>query len=162
MPLIIDGHNLIAKLPKLDLAEADDERQLIELLQEYCRLKRKQAEVYFDRGAAGQPRARLFGNVACYFARQGNTADQAIRARLRRLSGAARNWDVVSSDREVQAAARAARARVISSEDFAEQLMNALQNTAGEQPTESQGFSQQEMNEWLRLFGIGEDEGKPQ
>ncbi len=164
MPLIIDGHNLIAKLPHLDLAEVDDETRLIELLQEYCRVKRKQAEVYFDSGAPGQPRARILGNVTVHFARQGRTADQAICARLRRLAGEARNWDVVSSDHEVQAAARAARARVIPSETFAQRLLATLQPNEEDELHKPRQPDDQELKEWLKWFGIpesdSEEEGK--
>src|SRR5512141_2224967 len=118
MPYIIDGHNLIPKIPGLALDAVDDEAQLIVLLQDYCRLARKEAEVFFDNAPAGQPRARNFGLVIARFVRQGTTADQAIRRRLGRLEREARNWTVVSSDLEVQAAARSARAHFISSEAF--------------------------------------------
>jgi len=43
--LIIDGHNLVPKIPGLHLKDEDDEVRLIELLQEYCRLARRQAEL---------------------------------------------------------------------------------------------------------------------
>ncbi|MBP1702274.1 MAG: hypothetical protein H6Q38_1381, partial [Chloroflexi bacterium] len=41
MPYIVDGHNLIPKIPGLSLRAIDDEMQLIELLQEFCRVQRK-------------------------------------------------------------------------------------------------------------------------
>lgn len=160
MPLIVDGHNLIAKLPSLNLAEVEDERRLIELLQEYSRVKRKQVEVYFDRRAPGQPRAQRFGNLVCHFARPGYPADQAIRARLQRLGNEARNWEVVSSDSEVQASARAARARAISSEVFARHLLETLQADGKEGSHEKPTLESQELDDWLRLFGakpIGEE-----
>ena len=58
MPLIIDGHNLIPKIPGLSLQAIDDETQLVELLGEYCRLSRRQVEVFFDNAPPGVPRAR--------------------------------------------------------------------------------------------------------
>jgi uncharacterized protein len=106
MPYIIDGHNLIPKLPGLELSDIDDESRLIELLQEFCRRQRKRVEVYFDNAPPVERRAQSFGAVTARFVRQGTTADAAIRARLARLGRSARNWTVVSSDQEVQAAAR--------------------------------------------------------
>lgn len=153
MPLIVDGHNLIPRIPGLSLSQIDDEMQLVDLLQEYCRLARKQVEVYFDLAPPGLPRARRFGNVTARFVRAGQTADQAIRARLARLGREARNWTVVSSDGEVQAAARAARAGVISSDDFARQLAAALGRTPSPEERSPEPLSKEEIDDWLRLFG---------
>jgi uncharacterized protein len=116
MPYLIDGHNLIPKVAGLSLKAMDDEIQLIELLQEFCRIRGKQVEVYFDNSPPGQPQSRLFGPVTARFIREGRTADDAIAARLKRLGRSARNWTVVSSDRAVQAGAREAQAQVLSSE----------------------------------------------
>src|SRR4030066_2207710 len=126
MPLIIDGHNLIPKIPGLTLQAIDDETQLVELLGEYCRRSRRQVEVFFDNAPPGVPRARSFGRVTARFVRAGGPADQSIREKLVRLGKAARNWTVVSSDHQIQAAARAARATVLSAEAFAQELQKPL------------------------------------
>jgi predicted RNA-binding protein with PIN domain len=165
MPYLIDGHNLIPKIPGMNLGEVDDETQLIEMLQEFCRRRRKQVEVYFDNAPAGQPRVRKFGSVTARFARAGQSADALIHAHLQRLGRSARNWTVVSSDHQVQAAARAARAKFIASEAFARELLAALvsSETMGEALSESgtegeSGLSSEELDEWLDLFGG--DQGK--
>jgi len=156
MPYLVDGHNLIPKVPGLRLEEIDDEVQLIDLLQNYARLSRKVVEVYFDNAPPGQPRLRSYGGVTAHFVRQGQTADQAISARLKRLGSAARNWTVVSSDGQVQAAARAARARVLSSEAFAHQLLST--GDSREEPTAAErSLSEDEVDEWMKLFGLDED-----
>ena len=85
MPFLIDGHNLIPKIPGLSLQDMDDEQQLITLLLEFCRLQRKQIEVFFDNAPPGGVRARNFGNVIARFVKQGSSADQAIHQRLERL-----------------------------------------------------------------------------
>lgn len=164
MPYLVDGHNLIPKVPGLALEEIDDEVQLIELLQIYARLSRKAVEVYFDNAPPGQPRSRSYGSVTAHFVRQGQSADQAISARLNRLGSAARNWSVVSSDGQVQAAARAARARVLSSEAFARQLQSQLRSQLQSfednraTPAASEGsLSEDEVDEWMKLFGLDED-----
>lgn len=164
MPYLIDGHNLIPKVPGLSLEAADDEMQLVEMLQEFCRLSRKDIEVHFDNAPPGQPRARLYGRVTARFARTGETADEMISARLRRLGATARNWTVVSSDRSVQASARGSRAQVLPSEAFARLMVQTLEGggqrttRAGEIPADAgAGLSDPaEIEDWLRLFG-GED-----
>src|SRR5512134_463712 len=124
MPYLIDGHNLIPKLG-LRLDTIDDEMELIAILQEFCRLERKQAEVFFDGAPAAEAGTRKLGAVTVHFVRLGATADNAIRKRLKSLRKSARNWTVISSDRQVQAEARAALAAVISSEAFAAILKQA-------------------------------------
>jgi len=153
MPYMIDGHNLIPKIPGLNLAVADDEMQLVELLQEFCRLRRKQAEIYFDNAPPGQPRVRTYGLVTARFIRTGQTADAAIRAHLTRLGAGARNWTVVSSDHEVQRAGRAARAQIISSEAFSHQVTQTLQaGPAQNSQNLNPPLSSDDLQDWLDLF----------
>jgi predicted RNA-binding protein with PIN domain len=150
MPYIIDGHNLIGKIPGLRLDDLDDEQELIQILQDYCQQANKEAEVYFDRSASGHARANVHGRVTARFVRSGETADQAIARHLKRLGNAAANWTVVSSDREVQAAAKRARARLIASEDFSRDLAVSPE---GEDRSDSPKVSKDEIDEWLDLFG---------
>lgn len=150
MPYLIDGHNLIPKLG-LRLDSVDDEMQLVGVLQEFARLSRREAHVYFDGAPAGQARTKRFGRVTAHFVRLGHTADDAIKAHVRKLEGAARNWTVVSSDRVVQSEARAAHARVVSSEEFASQLKRAEQSA--QRPSGDPEIPPDEISEWLRLFG---------
>lgn len=150
MPFLIDGHNLIPKLG-LSLRSVDDEMQLVARLQDFCRAERKQVEVYFDGAPAGQTGPRRLGLVTAHFVRLGSTADAAIRARLKSLGRAARNWTVVTSDRAVQADARAVGAAVVSSDEFARQV-NASTRAAGKRSAPETGMSDAEVEEWLRLF----------
>lgn len=151
MPYIIDGHNLIPKIPGLSLKLIDDENVLITMLQDFCRRKRKDAEVFFDNAPPAQVRKQRYGKVTAHFISQGSTADQAIHRRLLQLAGESPNWIVVSSDRAVQSAARRVRAQLISSEAFAKQLiLKDISTGSGEdfhpEPTE------EEIEEWLHIF----------
>lgn len=153
MPYLIDGHNLIPKIPGLSLSAVDDEIQLIGLLRPFCLKHRKKAEVFFDQAPAGEARQQNVGLVTAYFIRQGRTADDAIRSRLVKLGRNARNWTVVSSDRAVQAAAREVHAQVLTSESFAQELLHEVRNAAGgSRPGEAEPISDEEVEYWLNRF----------
>jgi len=154
MPYIIDGHNIIPKIPGLDLQDIDDELKLIELVQGFCRNTRQRAEIYFDNAPPGFARGHSYGVVTAHFVRQGTTADAAIQRRLERLGKAAKNWTVVSSDGQVQAAARALRAHYISADSFAHSLVEVLKDGPPEsERIAGEELSQTEVNEWLEMFG---------
>jgi uncharacterized protein len=154
MPYLIDGHNLIPKLG-LRLDSMDDEMELVNILQDYCRLSRKTVEVYFDGAPTPHAGTRKLGTVTAHFVQLGSTADHAICRRLKSMGKSARNWTVVTSDRQVQAEARAVQAEVISSDSFATTLRET-RNTAPKL-NENRPLSHDEVEEWMRLF----QKGKP-
>ena len=151
MPYLVDGHNLIPKVG-LRLDSFDDELELVSILQEFARLHRRQVEVYFDGAPADQAGTRRLGTVKVHFVRAGMTADGAIARRLKKMGRSAKNWTVVSSDREVQAEARGARAEVLSSDKFAQILLQTprIENT---KPAADRKVSPGEVDEWLKIFG---------
>jgi predicted RNA-binding protein with PIN domain len=149
MPYLIDGHNLIPKLG-LRLDSIDDETELLSILQEFCRLEQRQVEVFFDGAPPAQAGTRKQGAVIAHFVRLGTTADDAIRNRLKKLGKSAKNWTVVSSDRQVQANARAVHAEVTSSDSFAGMLKQARNSTP--KPNSDRKITPQEVDEWLKIF----------
>ena len=153
MPYLIDGHNLIPKIPGFTLQALDDELELIKLLQDFCRRNRKKVAVNFDNAPAGQQRVQKYGAVTAHFVRTGLTADTAIKRKLASLGRNANNWTVVTSDRAVQSEARAYRATVIPSEQFAQQLSQAgtqVAMDAGENTEVS--LSEADIQDWLNTF----------
>ena len=160
MPYIIDGHNLIPKVAGLSLGDMDDEQQLVKLLQEFCRIKQKQVEVYFDNAPAGSSGPRTYGCVVARFVRQGRTADQAIKEKLHRLGGEARNWTVVSSDREVRASARSARAKSMRVEEFSQRLNEVTAGGSHNSADHETGLSSEEVDKWIELVGADEGDGE--
>ena len=150
MPYLVDGHNLIPRVG-LSLDAMDDEMALIERLRRFSRVKKKRVEVYFDGAPPGQNRTRKFGYVTAHFVRKGRTADAAIAARLRRMGKSAKNWTVVSSDREVVLSAKSARAAHLSSDAFAEQMVSAEAISFDDSDNEH-SLSESEVEQWLRLF----------
>ena len=155
MPYLIDGHNLIPKVG-LRLDSPDDEMELVAILQEFARLRRQQVEVYFDGAPIGQAGTQSLGTIRTHFVRLGHTADEAIQSRLNKMAKDARNWTIVSSDREIQSAARVAHAQFISSEEFANMLRSTV-NSDSKANTNEKKLSPAEVDEWLKLF---HDKGK--
>ena len=155
MSYLIDGHNLIPKIPGLSLQQIDDEARLIDMLQVFCRVHRKKVEVYFDQAPAGRAGIRHFGMVTVHFVRQGLTADEAILEKINQLQQTARNWIVVTSDRHIQVQARAMHAEVISSEEFSIQLEESLQKASEKSKSQPEKLNQDEVEEWLRIFHAG-------
>jgi predicted RNA-binding protein with PIN domain len=157
MPYLIDGHNLIPKIPELNLRDIDDEIQLIKVLQDFCRQRGKRVEVYFDNAPPGGAQTRKYGLVTAHFIRQGWTADAAIRSRLRKIGPSVKNWTVVTSDREVAAASREAQAMVISADDFAH---NHLRSESVDEITPeidaTLSLDPDSVDEWLKIFGAND------
>jgi len=164
MPILIDGHNLIPKIPGLRLSDFDDEMRLVEMLQDYSRLRRRNLiECYFDKASMGDwPHKRRFGQVRVQFARHGSSADAGIENRLARLGRGARNWLVVSSDQRVRQAARSVGARSQTSDEFAGELLAVLET--GEGPSgiseDAPPVSAQEVDYWLSKFNQGNTKDK--
>jgi predicted RNA-binding protein with PIN domain len=151
MPYLVDGHNLIPKVG-LRLDSIDDEMELVAVLQEFSRLHRRQVEVYFDGAPASHAGTRGMGTVKAHFVRAGMTADSAIVRRLKKMGRSAKNWTVVSSDRQVQANARAVHAEVLSSEEFA-RLLHQTPRGEATKPAADRKVSPAEVDEWLKIFG---------
>lgn len=156
MRYLVDGHNLIPKIG-LRLDSVNDEQELIALLVEFSRQSRATVEVFFDGAPAGQATTKRFGRVTATFVSQLSTADEAIRQRLQKLGAEARNWIVASSDREVLAAAKAARARSMTSDALASMIRSErdsrekAQSTRRAAPRDG-GEDQAEVQYWLEVF----------
>ena len=155
MPFLIDGHNLIGRLPDVRLDDPDDEAKLAARLRTYSARTGKRITVVFDRGLpGGRSRELSGGGVEVVFAASGHTADGILRERIRQARDP-RGLTVVTSDREVIAAAQARGARMMRSEEFAAQL-RAPRAASVEQDVH---LSEEEVEEWLKVFKGGEDKG---
>ena len=104
MPILVDGHNLIAKLPGIHLDDPDDEERLVERLRRYQARTGKRLTVYFDAGLPGGPDWDLStSKVRVVFASAGDSADKLIVRRVRR-SRDPQGLTVVTSDQRIIAA----------------------------------------------------------
>jgi predicted RNA-binding protein with PIN domain len=158
--LLIDGHNLIGKLPGLSLSDPEDEAKLVGLLKRYRARRRRPMVVVFDgapAGSAGRSRELSGTGVDVVFARVGRTADGIIKERVR----AARNpgqVTVVTSDTDVARVARACRAVVQDSETFAAALLRELAPGESLREVRDVALAPDEVAEWEELFRQGRPE----
>jgi predicted RNA-binding protein with PIN domain len=148
MPYLIDGHNLIGAFPGLNLADPEDERKLLGILEEYGRFSRRKLVVYFDCGQTGMGPLSTSGRmVQAHFVPSPRKADDAIRDFLRGRKDA-RHFTVVSSDSEICVHARRAGAKVFSSKEFAREVQRTLRIHPKEKPPEEP----EDIDHWLHLF----------
>ena len=156
MHWLVDGHNLIGQMPNLQLSDPDDEAKLVEYLRRYRARTGHRLTVIFDAGTSYQPaHTQQKGGITVQFARPGQTADQLIKRRLRKIKDP-QGTIVVTSDRAVQQAAQQVQVRVVEAREFGQQL---LQLSAPGQEAADAGsqadvqLSADEVDEWLALFG---------
>ena len=150
--IVIDGHNLIPKITGLHLKDADDETRLIERVQEYCRLERRSAELFFD--GAPDPRGNhsKYGLVHTHFIKIGRSADDAIIEYLRSHTKEKDHLLVVSSDHRIQNEAKGLRFKVLSADDFAREMERAFRCDIAANERKEKPLSTSEVDEWLQLF----------
>jgi hypothetical protein len=168
MPLLIDGYNLLnatgivgrgggpsslgrSRLALLNfLAASIDPREL------------PQTTVVFDAHdpPPGLPRVVQHGPLLVRFAARNQTADQLIEE-LIRTDSAPRRLVVVSSDHEIQRAARRRRAKAVGSEIWYADLIRARrqrdEESADAPPQPAVPLLAEDVSYWLRQFG-GESE----
>ena len=154
MPYLIDGHNLIPHIPGIKLSDPDDEKGLLRVLGEFARGRRSRIEVFFDQAPLTMVKSQTFGPLKAHFVNAGTTADQAIKNRLSQLGRSARNWTVVSSDREILAEARSLHCPIIRSPEFARMLQDGNPpQISGDEKTDQPKVSQSDIDYWLDQFG---------
>lgn len=163
MIYLIDGHNLIGKMPTIDLADPDDEEKLVVRLQNWALADRKRRiEVIFDSGPFGGIAPHLSGlGVEARFTKLRQTADEVLIDRLRRVKNP-QEVTLVTSDREIIAVARQRRVGHILAEEFVEllaaeraaSLATLEKPAAGEDiaTDEKPDISEAEVAEWLEVF----------
>ncbi|MDO9546123.1 MAG: NYN domain-containing protein [Pelolinea sp.] len=148
MPYLIDGHNLIPKIPGIQLNHLDDELSLFAILDNYFKQIRKKGVVYFDHASHGAPTVPNTAYLQAHFVRKPSSADEAILLRLNELGGDARNYTIVTSDHWVADNARSAGASVVSSDDFARTLRLHTQNSFKKLKTGDEN----DIDFWLDIF----------
>ncbi len=152
MHYLIDGHNLIAKMPGISLEDPNDEAKLVLRLKSWAAgSRRRRITVVFDSGLpGGHSRALSSGSVKVLFASGGSSADAVLIGRIRNVQNPA-EYTLVTSDREVIVAAKTRNMPRLSAEAFAAQIQTP--NKSAKPDSDLEPFlSAEEVEEWLRLF----------
>lgn len=157
MHYLIDGHNLIAKLPDIDLSDPDDEIQLVLKLRQWTAVSLKRVvTVYFDGGIPGGHNVNLSNSqVKVIFVSEGKTADSLIIARINRVKNPP-EFVLVTSDQQIINAANKRKMKVLRSEKFAMRLGADREERTLPGPTVTDDdpvISDAEVAQWLDLFG---------
>lgn len=158
MHYLIDGHNLIAKIPDIDLNDPNDEVELILRLKSWAAASpKRKVTVYFDGGLPGGIEHRLStSDIKVIFTPEGTTADSLIIKRIRKIQNPP-EYTLVTSDHQIIAAAQKRRLHHLRSEAFSVQMGQEKQKrTAPPSPlpeTDDPKISDGEVAEWLELFG---------
>jgi predicted RNA-binding protein with PIN domain len=151
MPVLLDGNNLLHRLP----ARNRNREELRRLVLESCRHERMTVIVVFDGPPpAGAPPRESLGAVSVVYAGS-ETADDVI---IRSLPGgrAARNWVVVTDDRALQERARQRHAQVRSVAEWSRKKPGPPSRSRTEPK-----LSSHEVAEWEEYFTSGDEEKGP-
>ncbi|MEA3336555.1 MAG: NYN domain-containing protein [Chloroflexota bacterium] len=123
MLVVIDGHNLIGVIPDIDLADPDDEWQLVQRLRSYCAATKQRLTVVFDPGEGSSPGWALSSQrVQVRFAAPGQEAD-ALILQIVGHHRTSSTITVVTNDRALSNLVRAAGGQVRSASEFARHLL---------------------------------------
>lgn len=172
MHYIIDGHNLIGKMPDISLKDPNDEVKLTLRIKSWvAESKKRQVTLFFDGGSQGSHVNRLSSkNMKVIFAPAGKTADSLIICHIRKLKNP-RAYTLVTSDQEIIRSAKSLRIRSLLSEEFisrmgfvfkeqSEKVAKPKKEVQSDKP-EDPKISEADIQEWLDLFGPVPETPKP-
>ncbi len=155
MPVLIDGNNLIHAL-----GGVGDDASRVHLCTLLAGLARggEKVTVAFDGPPASSAAAERIAEFAMevLYSGHGRSAD-AIITKLIAATTAPRLLKVVTTDREIRAAARKRRCPTTTSEQFARVLTRTAAAKApgqSEPPEKRHGLSAAQTDAWLRVFGF--------
>lgn len=148
MPYLIDGNNL---MPVLGIARR---KELLEEVSKFAQVKKVKVTVVFD-GAEEDffPDGSSYKGVKIFYARQNSDADTRIK-NLVENSKEKRTMIVVTNDRALGDYCRRISAKVFSSKGFREKLSEVKSQAINQ--TRQQGVKPDEIDDWLKYFGIAE------
>ena len=88
-----------------------------------------------------------------HFVRQDSTADKAMINRLSRMGKDAKNWTVVTSDREILVEAKSAHSQILKSAEFALELRSVKSGISSDlDKQDTPEVSDGEVDYWLDQF----------
>ncbi|MEZ4669228.1 MAG: NYN domain-containing protein [Anaerolineae bacterium] len=152
MTYMIDGHNLIGKLPDMSLDDPNDEALLVQKLAGFCARTGKNCLVVFDHGLPGGSSRMSTRSVQVVFASGRSTADRVMMERISKIPDT-KGWIIVSSDRDVMNAARARHMGTLHSEEFVRLMEAPPPKVVDAGEASDVNLSKAEVDEWLDMFG---------
>jgi len=152
MQYLIDGHNLIGKLPDINLDDPNDEAKLVQKLIGFSARTKNRCTVVFDHGIPGGVSRMSNRNVKVIFSSTNSNADKVMIDRIYKQKNP-KDWFVVSGDNEVLSVARRRRIQVLTSSQF----VDLLQRPAPlDKPDVDEAvdvhLTEDEVDEWMTLF----------
>ncbi len=153
MHYLIDGHNLIARMPDISLTDPDDEVKLILRLRRWTAVsKKRQVTLFFDGGIPGGKNVKLStSQVRVIFASTGQTADALIMSRLHKVKNPS-DYLLITSDQQIIATAAARKIKHLTADKFARRLAPPQPDTPSV-TDDTPVLSDTEVAEWLATFG---------
>ncbi len=155
--IIIDGHNLLHAIPKVDeVFGAISDVQLCHIIGSYLKLTGQSGEIIFD--GIGPPDKSGFdgiSNLEVFFSGVRTDTDTVIEDKIT-ANSAPRRLKIVSSDRRLRKAARARKATSVKSDVFWNNMQKQLsrKKTAKEPAAKRRGLSESETRQWLEIFDL--------
>ena len=157
MSYLVDGNNVMAQRVGWHRDKPAARRRLMDELAAFISAKRAKVTVVFD----GAPEeffkdGSSYRGVRLYYAERGSNADERIK-QLVEASRERRTLFVVTSDRALAEYVRRCGAQVLRSGEFRQRLDDALKEKAN-LTEESDTVADGDMKNWLRYFGVDENE----
>jgi predicted RNA-binding protein with PIN domain len=154
---LIDGNNVIGQRVGWHRDKAGSRRRLMQELARLAVAKRLRLAVVFDGAPDPQfPDGSIERGVKVFYARPGSDADTRI-IEMAEAERNRKNLVVVTSDGNLAARVRVCGVRVMRSGEF----RRMLDETASAAPdTAGQSVKEDEMDEWMRYFGVDGSEGE--
>jgi predicted RNA-binding protein with PIN domain len=152
---LIDGNNVIGQRVGWHRDKPGSRRRLLDDLARLVRVKKRRLAVVFD-GAPDNsfPDGSVYRGVKIFYARKGSDADARIMEMVVREKDR-KGLTVVTSDRKLTAQVRLNGVQVIRSGKFRKTLDETFDEASD---VDELSVKDEEMDEWLRYFGVGEKE----
>lgn len=158
MRFLIDGHNLIAHLPDIELSDPHDEAKLVYKLRAFAARTGHKATVVFDGGLPGGISTSLStSNITVKFASyEQMNADQILMNTLRSIKNV-QAYTLVSSDQEIIGTARGLGITTQSAAAFGATIHKAAPSLPANDKDIYIRLSSAEIDEWLAIFSSDDD-----
>jgi uncharacterized protein len=165
MHVLVDGFNLLRGIQHWGPVDSVGQLRLCQMLSRWAQVKKKEVTIIFDGPTPPSGYAEQLQQTGIDVRHSGvkHSADDVIIAEIKCCSNP-RQLTVVSSDRQIRAAARRRRCEDIKAEDFFGQLWETLQRaeareeTLAEPEEKRKGLSEEETRWWLREFRLTDED----